>query len=385
MPIALKDNIDTAGVRTTAASGVFAARVPEQDAEVVTRLKAAGAIVLGKLNMHEFAYGGTSLVSRFGPVRNPWQRGYIAGGSSGGAGAAVAGGLCYGALGTDTGGSIRLPASFCGIVGLKPSYGRVSLRGVLPLAWSLDHVGPMARTTADCAALLQTIAGYDASDATSVDRPTPDYGRALLERVRTVRLGVPREYLASLEPEVESAFHDALLALKGITAGPQDVSFAASADDRTTLRAAEAWAYHAATVATTPGLYDPETLTRIRAGETITAPAYIEARRRMEQLRHEPPAVFRSVDLLALPTVPILPTANGDTPADDGPRIRNLAPFNLNGLPAISVPCGFSVRGLPIGLQLVAPPWGEERLLAVAAAYEAATAWHTKHPVENPE
>jgi aspartyl-tRNA(Asn)/glutamyl-tRNA(Gln) amidotransferase subunit A len=383
MPIALKDNIDTAGVRTTAASGVFASRLPEQDAEVVTRLKAAGAVLLGKLNLHEFAYGGTSLVSRFGPVRNPWHRGYITGGSSGGSGAAVASGLCYGALGTDTGGSIRLPASFCGIVGLKPTYGRVSLRGVLPLAWSLDHVGPMARTTADAAALLQAIAGYDAADATSVDRPTPDYARALLERVRTARLGLPREYNASLDPEVEAVFRDAVLVLKGITAGAQEVSFVASGDDRTTIRAAEAWTYHAATVATTPGLYDPDTLSRIRTGENITATAYIEARRRMDQLRHEPPAAFRNVDLLVLPTVPILPTSSADTPADDGPRIRNLAPFNLNGFPAISVPCGFSVGGLPIGVQLVAPPWGEERLLAVAAAYEAATTWHTKHPVEN--
>jgi aspartyl-tRNA(Asn)/glutamyl-tRNA(Gln) amidotransferase subunit A len=253
----------------------------------------------------------------------------------------------------------------------------------LPLAWSLDHVGPMARTTADAAALLQAIAGYDALDAASVDRPIPDYGRALLERVRTVRLGLPREYVAPLEAEVESVFREALLVLKGITAGTQEVSLIASADDRTTIRAAEAWTYHAATVATTPGLYDPDTLSRIRTGENITVTAYIEARRRMDQLRHEPPAAFRNVDLLVMPTVPTLPTSSADTTADDGPRIRNLAPFNLNGLPAISVPCGFAVSGLPVGLQLVAPSWGEERLLAVAAAYQAATSWHTKHPVEN--
>jgi aspartyl-tRNA(Asn)/glutamyl-tRNA(Gln) amidotransferase subunit A len=380
IPIALKDNIDTAAVRTTVGSNVFSSRVPEQDAEVVIRLKAAGAVLLGKLNMHEFAYGGSSLVSHFGAVRNPWNRSFIAGGSSGGSGAAVAAGLCYGALGTDTGGSIRLPASFCGIVGLKPTFGRVSLRGVVPLAWSLDHIGPMTRTAADAAAVLQSIAGYDAADAATVDEAVPDYARALVDRVRSLRVGVPSEYLASLEPEVESVFREAAIVLKGLTAGNQDVSVPLTADDRTTIRAAEAWAYHAATVSKSPGLYDPETLTRIRAGENIGAVAYIEARRRMELLRREPPAAFKNVDVLAMPTVPILPTPSASTPADDTPRIRNLAPFNLNGLPAISLPCGFSSSGLPIGLQLVAPPWGEGRLLALAAAFEKATSWHIRHP-----
>ncbi|HTM29758.1 MAG TPA: amidase [Vicinamibacterales bacterium] len=382
IPIALKDNVDTAGVRTTAASNVLSGRVPEQDAEVVIRLRAAGAVSLGKLNMHEFAYGGTSLVSHFGPVRNPWRKDYITGGSSGGSAAALAAGLCFGALGTDTGGSIRLPASFCGIAGLKPTYGRVSLRGVLPLAWSLDHIGPMARSVADLAAILQAIAGYDEADATSVDKAVPDYGRALAERVRPFRLGVPREYASSLDPEVDSAFRDALVTLKGVSAGIQDISFPLASDDRTTIRAAEAWAYHVMTVAKTPDLYDPETLSRIRAGETIGAIAYIEAHRRMERVRREVATTFKNVDILATPTVPILPTPAAATPADDTPRIRNVAPFNLNGLPAVSIPCGFSSTGLPIGLQLVGPPWGEERLLAIAAAYEKATAWHNRRPAE---
>jgi aspartyl-tRNA(Asn)/glutamyl-tRNA(Gln) amidotransferase subunit A len=380
MPIALKDNIDTAGVRTTAASRVFSNRVPELDAEVVTRLKAAGAVLLGKLNMHEFAYGGTSLVSHFGPVHNPWNPAYITGGSSGGSGAAVAAGLCYGALGTDTGGSIRLPASFCGIVGLKPTYGRVSLRGVIPLAWSLDHIGPMTRTVTDAAAMLQSIAGYDAADATTADRPVPDYGKALVERIRTLRIGVPREYVASLDGEVESAFREASRVLKGITAGTQDVAFPASVEDRSTIRAAEAWTYHIPMLAKTPDQYDSDTLGKVRAGEAITAVSYIEARRRMEQLRHEPPAVFKNVDVLAMPTIPLLPTPAATTSTDDTARLRNIAPFNLNGLPALSIPCGFSANGLPIGLQLVAPAWGEERLLAIAAAYEKATTWHTRRP-----
>jgi aspartyl-tRNA(Asn)/glutamyl-tRNA(Gln) amidotransferase subunit A len=238
----------------------------------------------------------------------------------------------------------------------------------------------MTRTAADAAAVLQSIAGYDAADAATVDEAVPDYARALVDRVRSLRVGVPSEYLASLEPEVESVFREAAIVLKGLTAGNQDVSVPLTADDRTTIRAAEAWAYHAATVSKSPGLYDPETLTRIRAGENIGAVAYIEARRRMELLRREPPAAFKNVDVLAMPTVPILPTPSASTPADDTPRIRNLAPFNLNGLPAISLPCGFSSSGLPIGLQLVAPPWGEGRLLALAAAFEKATSWHIRHP-----
>src|SRR5436190_6797752 len=173
VPIALKDIIDTAGVRTTAASALFKDRVPEEDADVVRRLQAAGAVLIGKLNLHEFAYGGTSIASHFGAVHNPWKPEFIAGGSSGRSGAAIAAGLCFGALGTDTGGSIRLPAAHCGIVGLKATYGRVSTRGVLPLAWSLDHVGPMSRTVADAAAVLQIIARYDPQEPTSVERPVP--------------------------------------------------------------------------------------------------------------------------------------------------------------------------------------------------------------------
>ena len=382
VPIALKDNIDTAGVRTTAASALYADRVPDEDAEVVTRLKAAGAVLLGKLNMHEFAYGGTSLTSHFGPVHNPWKPDHIAGGSSGGSGAAVAAGLCYGALGTDTGGSIRLPASFCGIVGLKGTYGRVSIRGVLPLAWSLDHVGPMTRTVADAAAMLQAIAGYDPQDPTSVEHPVPDYAQALRQSSGDIRVGIPREYATALDPEVESAFLAAMAVVKGLTASIRDVSFPSSTEDRTTIRAAEAYTYHADSVEKAPDRYDPETLARIRTGGTVTVPDYIEARRRMDQVRRGVPAVFQEVDVLVMPTIPILPTAIAETAPDDGPRLTNIAPFNVNGLPALSIPCGFSKGGLPIGLQLVGPPWGEPRLLAVAHAYEEATAWHKRWPPE---
>ena len=380
VPLALKDIIDTAGVRTTAASALFKDRLPEQDAEVVKRLKAAGAVLLGKLNLHEFAYGGTSTTSHFGAVHNPWKPDHIAGGSSGGSGAAVAAGLCFGALGTDTGGSIRLPAAHCGIVGLKPTYGRVSTRGVLPLSWSLDHIGPMARTVADAAAMLQAIAGYDPQEPASVDRRVPEYALVLEQKASALRIGVPREYFESLHPEVETTVTAALAALRTLTAGVQDVPFSVKSDDRTTIRAAEAYAYHAASVAKTPGLYQAETLARIRAGADVSAVAYIEAKRRLEQARRTASEVFKRVDLLVMPTVAMPPTAIAATPPDDAPRIRNVAPFNFYGYPALSLPCGFTRDGLPIGLQIVASPWSEESLILVAHRYEQATDWHKRHP-----
>src|SRR5687768_1898683 len=224
MPIALKDLFDTAGVRTTAASAIFAERVPSEDADVVRRLKAAGAVLLGKLNMQEFAYGDTSAQSHFGPVRNPWNRELVSGGSSGGSAAAVAAGLCYGALGTDTGGSIRQPAAYCGIVGLKPTFGLVSTRGVVPLSWSLDHVGPMCRTVADTALLLQVIAGYDSLDTNSLAGTPPDYARAMRQNVSRLRLGIPRSpFYESLDPEIEQAVNRAVQVLGGMTASIRDV------------------------------------------------------------------------------------------------------------------------------------------------------------------
>ena len=228
IPIALKDNIDTAGIRTTAASAVLADRIPNQDAEVVRRLKAAGAVVLGKLNMHEFAYGGSSVASYFGAVHNPWSAAHIAGGSSGGSSCALAARLCYGALGSDTGGSIRMPAAYCGIAGLKPTYGRVSIRGVIPISWSLDHVGPMARSVADIAFLLQAIAGYDQEDPTTVDTPVPDYTAALRIDTSSMRLGVPRRvFFENLHPEIESATTEALSVLRRLTARLQDIELPA--------------------------------------------------------------------------------------------------------------------------------------------------------------
>src|SRR5712691_5427555 len=248
VPVALKDLFDTAGVRTTAASALFKDRVPDQDAEVTRRLKAAGAVIVGKTNLHEFAFGGSSLVTYFGGVHNPFELGRIAGGSSGGSAAAVAAGLCYAALGSDTAGSIRQPAAYCGIAGLKPTYGLVSTRGVIPLSWSLDHVGPMARTVADAAVLLQVIAGYDPEEITSVRMDVPNYTAALRTRPTSVRVGVARDFFfEGLHPEIGTATTQALAVLEKLTAGLTDVQISARTQEelRSTVRAAEAYAYHA--------------------------------------------------------------------------------------------------------------------------------------------
>jgi aspartyl-tRNA(Asn)/glutamyl-tRNA(Gln) amidotransferase subunit A len=384
VPIALKDLFDTAGVRTTAASGVFKDRIPAEDAEVVRRLKAAGAVLLGKTNMQEFAFGGTSIVSYFGAVHNPWELSHIAGGSSGGSAAAVAAELCYGALGSDTAASVRLPAAHCGIVGLKPTYGLVSTRGVIPLSWSLDHVGPLTRTVADTALMLQVIVGYDPQDITSEEMKVPDYTQALRASVSSMRIGVPREcFFADLDPEIEAAMKEALSVLGKLTAGIRDVALQANTMEslRDVIRAAEAYAYHREFVAKTPELYQPVTLKRIRAGADVTTPAYIQARRDLAQLRRTAGKPFESVDALVTPTVPIPPAAISDPKADDIlPAVRNTSPFNVYGSPAISVPCGFTRTGLPIGMQIIGPPGGDAVVLQLAHAYEQATDWHKRRP-----
>src|SRR5579862_8364808 len=375
IPIGLKDLIDTAGVRTTAASAIFADRVPSEDAEVVRRLKAAGAVLVGKLNMHEFAYGATSVPSHFGPVHNPWKLDHIAGGSSGGSAAAVSAELCYGALGSDTGGSIRQPAAYCGIAGLKPTYGRVSTRGVIPLSWSLDHVGPMCRTVGDVALLLQGIAGYDPQEITSVDAPVPDYTQALRAKISALRLGVVRKmFFEQIDPEIAAAVNQGIEMLRKLTAGVHDAELPAY---RTLpVVAAEAWAYHAAYVAKTPELYQPSVRVRVESGKNITAEAYIEGKRELDRLRRAVREVFTAVDLLITPTTPISPpTIAESTEADVPPpggvtfSLRNTQPFDIFGLPTISVPCGFTSSGLPIGLQISGPHWGEPLVLALAHAY----------------
>ena len=376
VPLALKDIVDLAGVRTTAASHVLRDKVPAKDSEVARRLKQAGAVLLGKLNLHEFAYGGSTVVSAFGPVRNPWSLERSAGGSSAGSAAAVAAGLCYGAIGTDTGGSIRMPAAYCGIVGLKPTFGRVSTRGVVPLSWTLDHVGPMTRRVRDAALVFQALVGEDDAGA--------------LEAGAGLRLGVPRAFFyEGLHPEIEAATASALSELERLGARTREVAFDPGNEASVTVLRAEAWAYHEPDVIQHPELYQPETLRRIRGGADIAAAAYIRARRHLEELRLETPRLFADVDLLATPTTPVPPPAIDALLADAGElrakefvMLRNTRPFNTLGLPTVSVPCGFTSDGLPIGLQITGAPGDEARVLALAHAYEQATRWYTRRPAE---
>jgi aspartyl-tRNA(Asn)/glutamyl-tRNA(Gln) amidotransferase subunit A len=382
IPIAVKDLIDTAGVWTTAASALYKDRIPLKDAEVVRRLRVAGAVIVGKNNLHEFAYGGSSLVSYFGDVHNPWNVGRIAGGSSGGSAAAVVAGMAYAAIGTDTAGSIREPAALCGCVGLKPTYGRVGSRGVIPLSLSLDHVGPLTASVEDAAVVLQAIAGYDAADVTSADVPVEDYVSGLPEGVKSVRVGVVREYFFDeLDAEVAAAMEQALRVIVSLGAEVKEVRVDVPTDR--TLQAAESFAYHAENVGRSPELYQAETVRRIRSGEGVSAAEYIRCRGELEVARRNIGAVFADVDVLVTPTMPMPAPAIADLKKDPEALrpaelrlLRNTRPFNVWGLPAISVPCGFTESGLPIGLQIAGAHWREDLVLRVAWAYERATAWH---------
>ena len=387
VPLALKDLIDTAGVRTTAASAVFKDRIPAEDAEVVRRLKAAGAVLLGKLNMHEFAYGGTSVPSHYGAVRNPWNLDRIAGGSSGGSAAAVAAGLCLGALGTDTAASVRHPAAYCGIVGMKPTYGRVSTRGVVPLSWSLDHVGPLCRSAMDAALLLEAIAGYDPLEPSSVDQPVERYATTLYAPTAALRIGlVRRPYFEDLDPDIAAAVNAAIEVLAGITAGACDVELPYT-NLLLTVASVEAYAFHRPYFTRTPELYQDMTRQRLQHAAGIAAADYVSARREMERLRRQADSAFASVDLLVTPTTAIAPISiesgflDPPLPPNGTPvEFRNTHMFDVLGLPAISVPCGFTRDGMPIGLQIAGPRFGESRVLALAHAYQQMTDWHTRSP-----
>lgn len=385
IPLGLKDNIDTAGIRTTAASAVYAERVPTEDAECVEKLRAAGAVFLGKLNMHEFAYGGTSSVTHYGPVRNPWDLARTPGGSSGGSAAAVAARLCAGALGTDTAASIRFPAALCGVVGLKATHGLASIRGIVPLSEWHDHVGPLCRTVADSAIVMTALAGYDARDPVSISAEYQDLAAAIGTPVSALRIGTPREpFYTRLHPEIDTALREALEVLRGLTASIEDVEVPSV--DTFALLSAEIYEYHAPLLqdAAKRALYDPVTLERVLRDSAIKAPDYIAARRRMLLARRNSHKIFENVDVLVTPTAVNPPAAIDsalENPPEEGSMIRNTLPFNALGLPTISVPCGFTSTGLPIGLQITGPHLGEERVLALAHAYEQATEWHTREPL----
>jgi aspartyl-tRNA(Asn)/glutamyl-tRNA(Gln) amidotransferase subunit A len=385
IPLAVKDLIDTAGVKTTAASTVLKDHVPTADAEVIRRLKSAGAILLGKLNLHEFAYGGSGIIGQFGPARNPWNTAHITGGSSSGSAAAVAAFLCYGAIGTDTAGSIRLPAACCGITGLKPSYGLVSTRGVIPLSWSLDHVGPMARTAADAALMLQAIAAYDPQDVCSQKFPPVYYPSAIEEATSALRLGAAHDFWDGVDDEIASAVDSAAAALGKITAGVQQVEL--STDTDRTLVRCEAYAYHQKYLPQQEQNYDPETLRRIRSGADVTVAQYIHAQRDLLQQRRQILHLLERIDLILTPTTPVLaPTLAELQSAPEQLRnkemvmLRNTRPFNVYGLPSISLNCGLSKSGLPIGLQITGAPGTEGAVLALTHAYQKQSDWHKQKP-----
>jgi len=386
IPIALKDNIDTAGIRTTAASAVLADRVPTADAEVYRRLKEAGAILLGKLNMHEFAYGGTSAITHFGPVHNPWNLDYVPGGSSGGSAAAVAARLCAAALGTDTLASIRLPAAWCGVVGLKATHGLASIRGIIPVSESLDHVGPCARSVADAAIVMDALAGFDPGDPVSLDAPPRQLAAAVQTAVSNLRIGVPRSgYFEALDPEIERATASAVTTLDRLAGGMRDIDMPDAPGFEALL--AEAYAYHERYLADSrnEALYHPVTLERILGAGSFGTPEYIAARRALDLARNAIGAIFNQVDVIVTPTCPVMPTTidNAEIPETSTgaeSTVRNTAPFNVFGIPTVTVPCGFSRLGLPIGIQISGPRLGEMPVLALAHAYEQASSWRDAIP-----
>jgi aspartyl-tRNA(Asn)/glutamyl-tRNA(Gln) amidotransferase subunit A len=395
VPLGLKDLYDTAGVRTTGGSKILGDRVPTADGTVVRRLREAGMIVLGKLNMVEFAYGPEGLNAHYGHARNPWDAAAhrMAGGSSSGSGAAVAAGLVPVALGSDTGGSIRIPCSLCGLTGIKPTYGRVSRAGVLPLSWSMDHVGPMTRTAADCAAALRIMAGYDPGDPTTSVLPVPDYAAALTGDVRGLRVGLLRSFfLDAATAEVRGAVEAAARALAGAGAVVDEVALPSVghvAAGALAVVGSEAMAYHAGWLRTRRAEYDPEVSTRLMLGAFISGVHYVRGQQARALVRREVDEALARRDVLLAPATPITAprieerqTRLGDGPSDvRSALIRLTRPFNFSGHPACSVPCGFTGDGLPIGMQIVGRPFDEATVLRTADAYQRLTDWHARRPV----
>jgi aspartyl-tRNA(Asn)/glutamyl-tRNA(Gln) amidotransferase subunit A len=384
VPIALKDLIFTRDVRTTMASDFFAEHVPDRSATVARRLEDAGSVLIGKTNTHEFAYGPTGDRSFFGPTRNPHDTGKITGGSSGGSGAAVAAGLCYGALGSDTGGSIRIPAALCGVVGMKPTFGRVSKTGVFPLAWSLDHVGPITRTVEDNALMLNALAAHDLEDPYSVDLAAEDFTRDLERGAQGAAIGVPSSfYFEHLDGEVEERVNEAVEVFASLGTEMRQVEVPHLWDTLHAQRlilAAEAYAVHEQRLETDPERFDDHGLERLLNGENLKAYRYANAQQRKLRSGQEFANVLREVDVLLTPTVPIPApeigqretTIDGYEEAVYSALTRLTGPTNLNGLPSFSVPCGTTTSGLPVGLQLIGRPFDEATLYRLGRAYELA-------------
>lgn len=393
VPLALKDNIALKGLRTTAGSKILADWLPEDDATVAARLRSSGAIFVGKLNMHEFAWGGTSDNPHYGAVRNPWNTERFPAGSSGGSGAAVAARMCWGALGTDTGGSIRLPSAINGIVGIRPTYGRVSNHGIVPLAWSMDTAGPMTRTVDDCALMFASIAGHDPKDPTTAKVPVQDYLARVGQDVRGLRIGVVSDYFFHhLQPPVYKAVKSALAVFEELGASIEDVPIGnihGNISAQLTIESCEPSTYHQRWLRERPDDYGDDVRTLLEVGEMLLATHYLQAQRYRSLLRQEFTEAFRRVDLFVCPTLPFTATRIGEMHVviENGVQEDMLSAImqftgvpSLTGLPSLAVPCGFDDDGLPIGMQLIGRPFDEGTLFQAGAAFQSATRFHQRAP-----
>lgn len=387
IPIAVKDLYDTKGIRTTSGSKFFTDNIPNKDAFVIKKIKKAGGQIIGKTNTHEIALGVTNNNPHFGACKNPWDITRTPGGSSGGSAVAVATGMSLAALGTDTGGSIRIPASLCGVVGLKPTYGRVSLRGILPLSWNLDHAGPITRKVEDAALMLQVMGGYDEEDPTSVKTLPGDYSSHLRDKMkeRKVALAVGNFIEEKTDPEVLDAVRKAakILEEQGAIITEINVDFLYKAAIANSLMiTSDAAAFHQERMREHLDWFGDDVRLRLETGANHTSSEYALARRTQVEVKRRCELLFGEYDVLLLPTTPITaPVLEGEDALERARMLtRFTAPFNLTGLPALSVPCGFSKEKLPIGLQIVSRAWNEAGVLRTGFSYQQATEWHTLKP-----
>jgi aspartyl-tRNA(Asn)/glutamyl-tRNA(Gln) amidotransferase subunit A len=395
IPFAAKDLFFTRGIRTTCGSKILRNFNPDHDATVIERLQASGAILLGKLNMHEFAYGTTSVNPHYGPVHNPWDPERIAGGSSGGSAAALVSSFVPLTLGTDTGGSIRIPSALCGCAGLKPTYGRISRYGVYPLCWSLDHPGPMAKGSADLAMAMNVLGGYDSRDPSAANIPVPDYTKGLTEDLKGIRIGVPTTYyFERLAPEVRTAVGEAIGTLKKLGARVRMISIpdlVAASVTAFILLLAEGAASLEKWHRSRPLDLGEDVRSRLNLGATLMATQYLKAQRMRRKARDNFAAIFEKVDAIVTPQLPITAPMIGQEKVSWGKKTEAVASaltrftriYNLVGIPSLSIPCGFSPSGLPIGLQIAGKAFDEKTVLKVGYAYEGVTPWKDRHPPQD--
>jgi len=386
IPLAVKDLYNTKGIRTTSGARFFADHIPQEDAYVVQKIKQAGAQIIGKANTHEIALGVTNNNPHFGACRNPWDITRTPGGSSGGSAVAVATGMALAALGTDTGGSIRIPAALCGVVGFKPTYGRVSLRGILPLSWNLDHAGPIARKVEDAALMLQVMGGYDELDPSTVKTLPGDYSSHLRDTMKERKIALAvGDYIEESDPEILEAVRKAAEILKEQGASIKEVNMdflREAAVANALMTQADGAAFHRDRMKEHPDWFGADVRLRLETGAAFTSSEYILARRTQSEIRRKCELLFDEYDALLLPTTPIpAPILEGENALERARQLtRFTAPFNLTGMPALSIPCGFTKDSLPIGLQIVSRAWNEAGVLRTGYAFQESTEWHMQSP-----